>query len=116
MNHRFRSDSPDPVPGTFHPFHPFPSSFHPLEISQGQMLSAQGSVKGSAGFLVPNRVSGKLAGRDGPFVFQHTGTTNCGTPPRRTRPRYLGQRATDSGRIPNGLLAAVRVDGGFELA
>ncbi|MBY0507816.1 MAG: DUF3224 domain-containing protein [Bryobacteraceae bacterium] len=56
--------------------------FHgPLEaISQGQMLAAQGSVKGSAGYVAIERVSGKLDGRAGTFVLQHTGTMNRGTP------------------------------------
>ena len=39
-----------------------------------QMLSAGTSVKGSAGYVAIERVVGKLAGRDGSFVLQHSGT------------------------------------------
>jgi hypothetical protein len=46
--------------------------------SRGQMLSAMGSVKGSAGYVAIERVSGTLAGRTGSFVLQHTGTMTRG--------------------------------------
>jgi Protein of unknown function (DUF3224) len=48
--------------------------------SQGQMTSAMSSVKGSAGYVAMERVSGTLAGRKGSFVLQHNGTMNRGTP------------------------------------
>jgi len=49
-------------------------------ISKGQMLSAMGSVKGSAGYVAMERVTGKLKDHEGSFVLQHSGTMNRGTP------------------------------------
>ncbi len=48
--------------------------------SQGQMLAAGTEVKGSAGYVALERVTGTLHGRSGTFVLQHTGTMNRGTP------------------------------------
>jgi hypothetical protein len=47
--------------------------------SKGEMLSAATAVKGSAGYVAMERVTGKLQGRQGAFVFQHTGTIDRGT-------------------------------------
>ena len=46
--------------------------------SKGQMLSAMAQVKGSAGYVAIERVSGTLGGREGSFVLQHSGTMNRG--------------------------------------
>jgi hypothetical protein len=48
--------------------------------SRGQMLTAMTDVKGSAGYVAIERVSGTLRGRTGSFVLQHTGTMTRGTP------------------------------------
>jgi Protein of unknown function (DUF3224) len=48
--------------------------------SMGQMLSAATSQKGSAGYVAIEKVSGRLDGRCGTFVLQHSGTMNRGTP------------------------------------
>ena len=48
--------------------------------SRGQMLSAMGGVKGSAGYVAIERVTGALAGRRGTFVLQHDGSMNRGAP------------------------------------
>jgi len=48
--------------------------------SKGQMLSAMGEVKGSAGYVAMERVVGSLHGRKGSFVLQHSGTMNRGEP------------------------------------
>ena len=48
--------------------------------SKGEMLSAGGSVKGSAGYVAIERVSGTLHGRRGTFVLQHSGTMTRGAP------------------------------------
>jgi hypothetical protein len=48
--------------------------------SKGQMLAASTSVKGSAGYVAIERVTGTLMGRKGSFTLQHTGTMNRGTP------------------------------------
>lgn len=49
-------------------------------ISQGQMLSFMSSVKGSAGYVAMERVTGKLSGRTGSFVLQHSATMDRGAP------------------------------------
>lgn len=43
-----------------------------------QMLSAGTAVKGSAGYVAIELVTGRLAGRAGSFVLQHSGTMNRG--------------------------------------
>ena len=48
--------------------------------SKGQMLTAGTSVKGSAGYVAIERVSGSLNGRSGTFVLQHNGTMTHGAP------------------------------------
>ena len=48
--------------------------------SQGQMLSAGTSVKGSAGYVAIEQFSGALHGRTGTFVLHHKGTMNRGAP------------------------------------
>ena len=50
-----------------------------LEASgKGEFLGAYGSVKGSAGYVAMEKVSGKLNGRSGSFVLQHSGTMTQG--------------------------------------
>ncbi len=46
--------------------------------SKGEMLSAMTSVKGSAGYVALEQVSGELDGKSGSFVLQHFGTMNKG--------------------------------------
>ena len=48
--------------------------------SVGEMLSAGGIVKGSAGYVAIERVTATLNGRAGNFVLQHHATMNRGTP------------------------------------
>jgi hypothetical protein len=48
--------------------------------SQGEMLSAMSSVKGSAGYVAIEKVTGALHGRQGTFIFQHSATMNRGAP------------------------------------
>jgi Protein of unknown function (DUF3224) len=45
-----------------------------------QMLSAGTAVKGSAGYVAIERVVGRLHGRAGSFVLQHSGTMTRGQP------------------------------------
>jgi len=49
-------------------------------VSKGEMLSSQGFIKGSAGYVAIERVTGTLQGRKGSFVLQHNATMNRGTP------------------------------------
>jgi len=46
--------------------------------SKGEMLSAMTDVKGSAGYVALERVTGTLGGRSGSFVLQHSGTMKRG--------------------------------------
>jgi uncharacterized protein DUF3224 len=48
--------------------------------SKGEMLSAGTAVKGSAGYVAIERVTGKLGGHSGSFVLQHSATMNRGVP------------------------------------
>jgi hypothetical protein len=49
-------------------------------ISKGEMLSAGTDVKGSAGYVAIERVTGTLNGRSGSFVLQHNATMTRGAP------------------------------------
>lgn len=51
--------------------------------SRGEMLSAGTHVKGSAGYVAIERVSGALAGRRGTFALQHFGVMTRGVPELR---------------------------------
>ena len=48
--------------------------------SRGEMLTATTDVKGSAGYVAVERVSGTLRGRQGTFALQHSGTMTRGAP------------------------------------
>ena len=48
--------------------------------SKGEMLTAGTSVKGSAGYVAIERVTGTLHGRSGSFVLQHSGIMTRGAP------------------------------------
>jgi len=48
--------------------------------SKGEMLSAATEVKGSAGYVAIERVSGTLHGRSGTFILQHSGTMTRNAP------------------------------------
>ena len=47
--------------------------------SKGEMLTAMSAVKGSAGYVAIERVTGTLRGRTGSFSLQHSGTMDRGT-------------------------------------
>lgn len=46
--------------------------------SKGQMLAVRTPTEGSAGYVAMELVTGKLQGRDGTFVLQHSGTMERG--------------------------------------
>jgi hypothetical protein len=48
--------------------------------SLGEMLAAGTEVKGSAGYVAIERVTGTLIGKRGSFMLMHTGVMNRGTP------------------------------------
>ncbi|HUA88191.1 MAG TPA: DUF3224 domain-containing protein [Steroidobacteraceae bacterium] len=49
-------------------------------ISKGEMLALQTDTQGSAGYVALERVTGKLKGRSGAFVLQHSATMSRGEP------------------------------------
>lgn len=46
--------------------------------SKGEMLAAMTPVKGSAGYVAIETVTGELSGRKGAFTLQHSGTMSGG--------------------------------------
>jgi predicted anti-sigma-YlaC factor YlaD len=48
--------------------------------ARGQMLSAVTTIKGSAGYVAIDHVTGELDGRRGSFILQHSGAMNRGVP------------------------------------
>ncbi len=46
----------------------------------GEMLSAGTAVKGSAGYVAVERVTGTLGGKAGSFILMHTGVMDRGRP------------------------------------
>ena len=46
--------------------------------SRGQMLTGMGTIKGSAGYVAIERVTGALEGHAGSFILQHSGTMDRG--------------------------------------
>ncbi|MGO9126639.1 MAG: DUF3224 domain-containing protein, partial [Terriglobales bacterium] len=48
--------------------------------SKGEMLSAMTEVKGSAGYVAMERVTGALNGRSGTFFLQHSASMTRGVP------------------------------------
>jgi hypothetical protein len=48
--------------------------------SKGEMMTAATAVKGSAGYVAMEQVTGKLNGRSGSFILQHSATMNRGVP------------------------------------
>ena len=48
--------------------------------SRGQMLGFRSATDGSAGYVAMEKVTGKLGGRSGSFVLQHTGTMTRNAP------------------------------------
>jgi hypothetical protein len=49
-------------------------------VGRGQMLTAGTEVKGSGAYVAIERIDGKLKGRTGSFVMQHSGTMTQGVP------------------------------------
>ena len=48
--------------------------------ARGHMLSAGTCVKGSAGYVAIDQITGSLGGRKGSFVLQHSGSMKRGAP------------------------------------
>ncbi len=78
--------------------------------SAGEMLSVGTEVEGSAGYVAIERVVGTLAGREGTFALQHTGTMNRGTPELEVT--VVPDSGTGALTGLTGSLAILRGDGG----
>jgi Protein of unknown function (DUF3224) len=77
--------------------------------SKGEMLSAMTAVKGSAGYVAIEQITGVLAGKTGTFVMQHFGTMNRGSD------RLILEVVPDSGTGQlSGLQGkmSIRIEGG----
>ncbi len=46
--------------------------------ARGQMLSAGTAIRGSAGYVAIDHITGELDGRKGSFLLQHSGSMNRG--------------------------------------
>lgn len=77
--------------------------------SKGEMLAAGTEVKGSAGYVAMERVTGKLHGRNGTFVLQHSGTMNRGSP--QLTVTVVPDSGTDQLKGLVGKMA-IKIDGG----
>ncbi|MCI4352663.1 MAG: DUF3224 domain-containing protein [Thermoplasmata archaeon] len=51
--------------------------------SRGWMLTGMTAVEGSAGYVLIERLRGRLNGRAGSFLLQHSGTLDRGVPTQR---------------------------------
>lgn len=73
-------DPPAAVPGSARGRLSLDKRYHGAldAVGEGQMLSAMSAVKGSAGYVAIERVSGTLEGRAGSFVIQHHGLMDRG--------------------------------------
>jgi hypothetical protein len=49
-----------------------------VATGKGEMLTALTPIKGSAGYVAIERITGTLNGRNGSFVFQHAGSMDGG--------------------------------------
>lgn len=49
-------------------------------VSEGQMLAVRTAIEGSAGYVAMEIVTGRLDGRRGTFVLQHSSTLTRGEP------------------------------------
>lgn len=77
--------------------------------SKGEMLSAMTAVKGSAGYVAIEQVTGVLSGKKGCFVLQHFGTMNQGND------RLILEVVPNSGSGELSSLAgkmAIKIEGG----
>jgi hypothetical protein len=73
--------------------------------SKGEMLSAMTTVKGSAGYIAIEQVTGTLSGKNGSFVLQHFGTMEKG------QGRLVLEVVPDSGAGElSGLLGTMKID------
>lgn len=80
-----------------------------VATANGQMLTAMGTVDGSAAYVLIEQVSGTLDGKPGSFVLMHSATMDRGAPDQR----IVVVPDTGTGALA-GLKGAmaIRIDGG----
>jgi hypothetical protein len=78
-------------------------------VSTVEMLSAVTQMKGSAGYVAIERVTGKLHGRAGSFVLQHSGTMSRGK--AELRVSVVPDSGTDELKGIGGTMTIDIVDG-----
>jgi len=82
----------------------------PLEATSiGQMLALRTAVDGSAGYVAIETVTGTLAGRQGSFALQHSGTMDRGKPSLSVT--VIPDSGTNELRGLSGRMA-IRIEGG----
>lgn len=77
--------------------------------SRGEMLAVQGGVKGSAGYVAMERVTGTLDGRAGSFALMHSGVMDRGQPSLSVM--IVPDSGTDALEGISGSLEITNVDG-----
>lgn len=77
--------------------------------SRGEMLALRTGVKGSAGYVAMEKVSGTLAGRSGEFTLQHSGTMAGGK--QELRVTVVPDSGTEGLTGISGTMAIVIADG-----
>ena len=77
--------------------------------SKGEMLAFMTSVKGSAGYVAMEQVTGALNGRNGTFVLQHTGTMAHGA--EQLSITVVPDSATDELKGLAGKMTIIRTNG-----
>ncbi len=78
--------------------------------SQGEMLAFRTAIPNSAGYVAIERVSGKLGGRSGSFVLQHSSTMNRGVALQNVS--VVPDSGTDELKGLAGTMTIVIADGG----
>jgi hypothetical protein len=77
--------------------------------SKGEMLAFMTSVKGSAGYVAMEQVTGALNGRSGTFVLQHSGTMAHGA--EQLSVTVVPDSGTDELKGLAGKMAIIRSNG-----
>lgn len=80
-----------------------------VATSRGEMLAYRSSVKGSAGYVAMETVTGSLEGRTGSFVLQHSSIMTRGVPEQSIT--VVPDSGTGELQGINGRMTIIIVDG-----
>lgn len=80
-----------------------------VATSRGEMLAYRSSVKGSAGYVAMETVTGSLEGRTGSFVLQHSSIMTRGVPEQSIT--VVPDSGTAELQGINGRMTIIIVDG-----